>query len=145
MKKAFRILVIFTLVVTSLSSCKKEGGVQPNVSVGVNNGGVWVSISFGGYNGGGYYYPNGYPNNWSQSNEFSFVGYMWTNPISNTNRPVFTSDGKTLVAPNGGIVVANIRPQMMTYLSYDPSKTVLVPVVITMRYDLQRQPYYVVE
>ena len=144
MRKINRIILVVALLATSLSSCNKEDDVNVNVGVGVGVGGIWVDISFGNYGGGGYYYPNGYPNYWNQSNEFSFIGYVWTNPVSNTNRPVFTQDGKTLTAPNGGIVVANIRPQMMTYLQFDPTQNQLVPVVVTMKRDLSGY-YYVIE
>lgn len=142
MKKLF-IFSVFALM-GALSSCANEDDPQIGVGVGVNNGGVWIDISFGNYTGGGYYYPNGYPSAWSRSNEFSFVGYIWTNPVANTGRPVFDSAGKPLVGPNGGIVTVEIFPSMMKFLQYDRSKTELVPVVVTMKKDLSGY-YYVVQ
>ncbi len=149
MKKILnKFAILVALVATVLfSSCSKNSDPVPvGVTVGTGpDGGVYIDISFGGYNGGGYSYPNGYPRNWNQSDEFSFVAYIWTNPISRNNRPVFDQAGKTLLGPNGGIVVANISTSMMTYLQYDPTQCILVPVVVTMKRDNNYKWYYEVE
>ena len=105
MKTAVKFLMAFALflILSSLTSCKKDKNTDPNQkkssgTIGVGVGPVYVQFSWGDPNvgiisGGGYYYGTNTPN------EGDFIGYIREAPGggSTPSINIYAEDGKTVL------------------------------------------------